>query len=96
MKVKFVIYFLQLILCIKNNYIYILGGVLNPNSFGGFLTIFSLFVNNCNKQLFDRSLIYYHSKKILMFLLPRKFTSKSIVVFNLNFQCLGVLIPEHF
>ena len=25
----------------------ILGGVLNPNSFGGFLTIFLLFVNNC-------------------------------------------------
>jgi len=25
----------------------ILGGVLNPNSFGGFLTIFSFFVNNC-------------------------------------------------
>ena len=39
----------------------LLGGVLNPNSFGGFLTIFSLFVNNCKRNfeqtMFDRSFI---------------------------------------
>ena len=34
----------------------VLGGVLNPNSFGGFLTIFSLFVNNC-KWDFEQCLI---------------------------------------
>ena len=39
----------------------VLGGVLNPNSFGGYLTIFSLFVNNCKwdfeQTIFDRSFI---------------------------------------
>ena len=39
----------------------ILGGVLNPNSFGGFLMIFSLFVNNCKwdfeQTMSDRSFI---------------------------------------
>jgi len=34
--------------CWKQKCLYnILGGVLNPNSFGGYLTICSLFVNNC-------------------------------------------------
>jgi len=62
----------------------ILGGVLNPNSFGGFLTIFSLFVNNCksrilNKQCLIEVLYKIVAKKYLMFLLPQKFTPKSIV-----------------
>jgi len=39
----------------------LLGGVFNPNSFGGFLTLFSLFVNNCRQNfeqtMFDRSFI---------------------------------------
>jgi len=39
----------------------VLGGVLNPNSLGVFLTIFSLFVNNCKwdfeQTMSDRSFV---------------------------------------
>ena len=78
--------------CGSKNEASLLGGVLNPNIFGGFLAIFSLFVNNCkwNSEKTQQCLIDVLSniiaKKYLMFLLPHKFTSKNIVVFNLNFS----------